>query len=241
MVFVSWGKDTSFNVCCKKKKWTRLWSSGKWCHVVCYTNTNDSEELTTCIFWMEKQTSWQHIPEECKKKDIPVCAMKECSRNRGIAPLSLCHGTRWKWVVSSKSLLLYGLTKETHYQLNRLALPQSQFRHFGEENKLFLLPGMKPRTVLYQVLYPSTLQNLIPPTILTWLWVMPIYLRATIRVPVTSPIMYIKYKCMYCTSLGIGTGMIWSQLYTSCSPGTRSRLLLWPGSTWNGNSFLMLS
>jgi hypothetical protein len=70
-------------------------------------------------------------------------------------------------VVSIKSLLLYAPTKETQYQLNRLALPQSRFRRFGEENKLFLLPGMKPRTILYQVLYPGSLENLIPPTVLT--------------------------------------------------------------------------
>ena len=153
----------------KKKKWTRLWSSGMWRHVVCYTNTNDSEELTTCIFWMEKQTSWKHIPEECKKKDIPVCAIKGCSRNRGVAPIILCHGTRWKWVASIKSLLLYAPTKEAQYQLNRLAVPPSRFRRFGVENKPFLLPGMKPWTILYRVLYPSSLENSIPLTILTWL------------------------------------------------------------------------
>ena len=31
-----------------------------------------------------------------KKKDIPVFAMKGRSRNRGIAALILCHGTRWR-------------------------------------------------------------------------------------------------------------------------------------------------
>lgn len=43
-----------------------------------------------------------------------------------------------------KPRLLYAPKKETQYQLNRLAVPQSQFRHFGEENKPFcreLNPG----------------------------------------------------------------------------------------------------
>jgi hypothetical protein len=68
---------------------------------------------------------------------------------------------------SIKSQLLCAPKKETQYQLNRLAVPHSQFRHFGEENKLFLLPGIKPQTVLYRVLYPGSLDNSIPPKILT--------------------------------------------------------------------------
>ena len=161
--------------------------------------------------------------------------MKRCSRNRGIVPLILCHGTRW--VVSIKPQLFYAPKRETQYQLNKLAVPQSQFRHCGEGNKLFLLPGIKPQTILYRVLYLGSLENSIPSKILTWLWVMPVYLRATIWVSFTSCISYIKHKCMYFTSLCIGTGMIWNQLYTSCSPGTRSRLLPRPGSTCKGNTW----
>jgi hypothetical protein len=48
---------------------------------------------------------------------------------------------------SIKSWLLYAPKKETQYQLSRLAVLQSRFRCFGEENKLFLMPGIKPQTV----------------------------------------------------------------------------------------------
>jgi hypothetical protein len=191
MVFVSWGKDTSFNVCCKggkkKDKIAVFWE------VTLCSSLHKYKWFggTYCLHLLGRKANFMAThSRRMEGGEVPVCAMKGCSRNRGIAPLILCHGTRWRWVVSIKPRLLYVPKKETQYQLHKLAVPQSRFRHLGEEIKLILLPGIKPRTVQYRVLYPGSLENLIPPKILTWLWVMPVYLRATIWVTFTSRISY---------------------------------------------------
>jgi hypothetical protein len=70
--------------------------------------------------------------------------MKAYWGNEGIAPRILGIGTRWRWVVSFTTRLLYPQGKSLWYPLNRLGGPQGRSGRGGEEKNSDPLPGIEP-------------------------------------------------------------------------------------------------
>jgi hypothetical protein len=71
--------------------------------------------------------------------------MKAYWDSRGIAPRNLDLSTRWKWVVSFTSWLLYPQIKRPLYPLERrLGGPESQSADGGEEKNSQHQLGLKP-------------------------------------------------------------------------------------------------
>jgi hypothetical protein len=72
-------------------------------------------------------------------------AVKTYMGSRGIAPLILDLGTRWRWVVCFTHRPLYPQGKNHRYPLDRrLGGPQSRSGHDGEQKNSQPRPGIEP-------------------------------------------------------------------------------------------------
>jgi hypothetical protein len=71
--------------------------------------------------------------------------MKAYWGSEGIAPLILDLGTRWRWVVSFTTRLLYPQGNSPRYPLDRrLGRPQSRSGRGGEQKNSQPLTGLEP-------------------------------------------------------------------------------------------------
>ena len=83
-----------------------------------------------------------------KSKGVHVHTIKACRGRRGIAPLILNLGTRWRWKVSFMPRLLFSYGKNLWYLLNR----KSDGLHswswcLGKEKNTLSMMGTEPRII----------------------------------------------------------------------------------------------